>query len=102
MVTSGICKSSRAFELAIEMCDIGALLETACARQDLAQHRQNYRVQDEFVVVENFLPVEILTQWSRELHQLKPHIHRNFIPKHKKGGSVAYSSVCRLGPTITA
>jgi 2-oxoglutarate-Fe(II)-dependent oxygenase superfamily protein len=86
----------------IEMTDIGSLLEAACALQDLAQHRQNYLDQDEFVVVENFLPAEVLAHWNRQLEQLKPHIHRNFIPRHKKGGSVAYSSVCRFAPMITA
>jgi alkylated DNA repair dioxygenase AlkB len=84
------------------MSDIGSFLETACARQDLAQHRQNYLAQDEFVVVENFLPAEVLAQWDRQLEQLKPHIHRNFIPRHKKGGSVAYSSVSKLAPAITS
>src|SRR5262245_10888418 len=84
------------------MSDIGSFLETACTRQDLAQHRQNYLAQDEFVVVENFLPAEVLAQWDRQLEQLKPHVHGNFIPKHKKGGSVAYSSVSKLSPALTA
>src|SRR5262245_48739648 len=59
------------------MSDIGSFLENACARQDVAQHRQNYLAQDEFVVVENFLPAEVLAQWDWQLEQLKPHIHRN-------------------------
>src|SRR5262245_20508669 len=93
---------SRALVAPQLMSDMGSFLETACARQDLAQLRQNYLAQDEFVVVENFLPAGVLAQWDRQLEQLKPHIHRNFIPKHKKGGSVAYSSVRTLAPAITA
>lgn len=84
------------------LSDIGSFLETACAHQDLVGHCQNYVAQDEFVVVENFLPTEVLAQWDRQLEELKPHIHRNFIPKHKKGGSAAYASVSRLAPAITA
>lgn len=81
---------------------LDALLETACVRQDLAQLQRAYREQDEFVVVEDFLPPEVMEQWDRELEQLKPHIHRNFIPKHKKGGSVAYNTVAEKGPAMTA
>jgi len=81
--------------------NLGPLLEAACARQDLAQHRRNYLEQDEFVVVEDFLPAEVLEQWEAQFEQLKPHVHRNFIPKHKKGGSVAYSTVHQLAPAMT-
>ena len=71
------------------MSNISSVLKTACARQDPEQHRGNYLAQDEFVVVEDFVPPEVLQQWDLQFEQLRPHIHRNFIPRHKKGGSVA-------------
>lgn len=82
--------------------DVDALLAQAAAKLDLVAARQKYRDQDEFVVLENFVTPEIMAQWTRELDALKPQIHRNFIPKHKKGGSVGYDTVVELGPTITA
>jgi len=83
------------------MSSIGSLVSAACARQDAAKYRRNYLDQDEFVVVEDFLPADVLKQWDTQFEQLRPHVHRNFIPKHKKGGSVAYSEVRQMAPTIT-
>ena len=65
---------------------------------DAAALRKSYIDQDEFVVVDDFLSPEIMAQWATQLESLKPHIHRNFIPKHKKGGSVDYNTVKDLGP----
>jgi hypothetical protein len=82
--------------------NVDAQLAAASARLDLAAVRQSYLDQDEFVVLENFVAPEIIEQWKVELEALKPQIHRNYIPKHKKGGSVAYDTVAELAPTITA
>lgn len=78
-----------------------AALDAAASAQDLAAHQRAYRDQDEFAVVEKFLPPAVVEQWIRELEALKPHIHRNFIPRHKKGGSVAFDTVDALAPSIT-
>ncbi|MCD6050629.1 MAG: putative 2-oxoglutarate-Fe(II) oxygenase superfamily, partial [Verrucomicrobia bacterium] len=86
----------------LKMNDIGSLIDQACAKQDLAKLRQAYLAQDEFVVVENFLPPEALTMWDQQLEPLKPLIHRNYIPKHKKGGSVSYGQVAEKAPAMTA
>lgn len=75
-------------------------LEPAVSRQDLQQLRQSYLDQGEFVVVPDFLPSVTLGEWMEQLELLKPHIHRNFIPKHKKGGSVAYDTVAALAPSM--
>lgn len=82
--------------------NVDAQLAAAAARLDLAAVRRQYVDQDEFIVLENFVAPEIIEQWKVELESLKPQIHRNFIPKHKKGGSVAFDTVDDLGPTITA
>ncbi|MFN0069507.1 MAG: 2OG-Fe(II) oxygenase [Limisphaerales bacterium] len=78
-----------------------AALDAAASAQDLAVLQRAYREQDEFAVVEKFLPPGVVEQWTRELETLKPHIHRNFIPRHKKGGSVAFDTVDALAPSIT-
>jgi alkylated DNA repair dioxygenase AlkB len=82
--------------------NIGPLIEAACALQNLEKHRGRYVEQGEFVVVEDFLPAEILRVWDEQLELLKAHIHRNFIPKHKKGGSAGYPTVHQLAPAMTA
>lgn len=82
--------------------EIEAALQPAVARLDIEALHRRYQAQDEFVVVETFLPEAILARWRNELEVLKPHIHRNFIPKHKKGGSVGYDTVRALAPSITA
>lgn len=81
--------------------DLHTLVGIACEQQDVTKHRRSYVDQDEFVVVENFLPPGVLQQWTEQFDRLKPHVHRNYIPKHKKGGSVAYSFVHQLAPAIT-
>ena len=64
--------------------------------------RKTYLDQDEFLVLDDFLPAEVMEQWSAQLEFLKPHIHRNFIPRHKKGGSVGYDTVGASAPAMNA
>ena len=73
--------------------DIENIIAQKAAQQDIAALRKSYHDQDEMLVLENFLPAEIMGNWDKELETLKPHIHRNFIPKHKKGGSVPFDTV---------
>jgi hypothetical protein len=82
--------------------DIEGAISKRAAALDAAALRQAYLNQDEFLVVENFLSPEIMDQWGEQLEALKPHIHRNFIPKHKKGGSVGYDTVRAKGPAMNA
>ena len=81
---------------------IDDLISDAIKQTDESSLRNQYSEQDEFVVVEDFLPQEILSQWETELEALKPHIHRNYLPGHKKGGSVAYDAVHAVAPSITS
>jgi hypothetical protein len=82
--------------------NVDELIAAAMAKLDVAAARRRYLEQGEFLVLENLVPQEVIAQWEHELESLKPHIHRNFIPKHKKGGSVDYDTVADLGPAMTA
>ncbi len=82
--------------------DVESIIARQVAGLDAAKLRQSYLDQDEFLVLDNLLPPEVMAQWDAELEALKPHIHRNYIPKHKKGGSVAYDTVHELAPSMTA
>jgi hypothetical protein len=46
--------------------------------------------------VDDFLPLEMISQWKMEVETLKAHVHRNYLLGHKKGGSAAYKSLTRL------
>ncbi len=80
---------------------IDELIRAAVGKQDEAELRRQYSAQDEFVVVPDFLPAEVLEQWESHLPSLVPQIHRNYLPGHKKGGSVAYDTVRSVAPAIT-
>ena len=82
--------------------DIERVIIKRASEQDAAALRKTYLDQDEFLVVNDFLPREIMEQWDEQLETLKPHIHRNFIPKHKKGGSVDYNTVSAHAPAMNA
>jgi hypothetical protein len=79
-------------------------LDLATALNAIDRHslRRRYSDQDEFAIIPNLIPEQILEAWMLELQNLRPHIHRNFIPRHKKGGSVPYSTVARLAPAMAA
>ena len=64
--------------------------------------RKQYFAQGEFLYLEQFLSDERLKIWLGELGLLKPHLHRNFIPRHKKGASVGYSGIKAFAPNIDA
>ena len=81
---------------------IESRLAESVERIDLDAARRKYYEQDEFLVLENMIPRDVISQWEMELEALKPQIHRNFIPKHKKGGSVDYNTVAQLAPAMTA
>lgn len=82
--------------------DIERAISTRVSELDAAGLQKIYLDQDEFLVVNDFLSAEIMNQWGEQLQALKPHIHRNFIPKHKKGGSVGYDTVSAKAPAMDA
>lgn len=84
------------------LSSIDDALRSAVAQQDEASLSRRYREQDEFLLVEDFLPAEVLEEWEAQLPELLPKIHRNYLPGHKKGGSVAYDMVAEAAPAITA
>jgi hypothetical protein len=87
--------------LATATATIDELISDSLGKTDEAILRERYCEQDEFIVVEDFLPSKVLSQWGIELEKLQPHIHRNYLPGHKKGGSVGYNMVNGLAPSIT-
>ena len=62
--------------------------------------RDSFHDANEFTQIEQFLPAELTASLVSELEKLDPVINRNFIPKHKKGGSVSRFDLDRLAKTF--
>ena len=72
-----------------------------------AGHQSNgfvdsYTDQDEFLFIADFLPPALLSAIQARLPALRGSVHRNFIPRHKKGGSISRYKLDELAPEITA
>jgi hypothetical protein len=79
-----------------------ALVADRASALNLSGLRKRYVDQGEFLHLDEFLPQGVIDLWVAELEALKPHIHRNFVPKHKKGGSVPFTRIQELAPDVGA
>ena len=70
------------------------------ARFEIDQLKQKFAAQNEFLVVENLLGPETLQPLLARLPQLRPSVHRNYLPNHKKGGSVSRFVLDRMAPAF--
>lgn len=62
----------------------------------------SYRDQNEFVSLEQFLPLPMVDQFLSEVDRLRAGVNRNYVPRHKKGGSVSFYTVLHKAPAILA
>lgn len=62
--------------------------------------RPRYHAQGEFLAIDQFLPQGVIDQFMMEVDALRPQINRNFIPTHKKGGSISYYLLQQAAPSI--
>lgn len=70
---------------------------------DFDQIHQTYWDQNECIFLERFLNRDFVENYLLpEVEQLRSHLHRNYIPKHKKGGSVSYFLVREQAPGFMA
>jgi len=77
-------------------------VERALAGLDFDHVKKTYWEQNEFVCLERWLPASIIEGMVAEVERVRPAIHRNYIPRHKKGGSVSYYTLVEQAPTILA
>ena len=82
--------------------DIARDIERAVSALDVERLRRTYWEQDEFIHLEHWLPAPIVARMVAEVERVRPQIHRNYIPRHKKGGSVSYYTLLEQAPTILA
>jgi hypothetical protein len=88
------------------MTDQGAIVadevRRALAALDVRAVREAYWKQNEFVSLENCLPPAVVRRLVADVDRVRPSVHRNYIPRHKKGGSVSYYTLLEQAPAIVA
>ena len=82
--------------------DVREAVTAAVRRLDVAAARAAYRAQDEFLVLERALPAALVERFVADVDRVRPRVHRNYIPRHKKGGSVSYHTLVEQAPAILA
>ena len=70
------------------------------AALDLDAVRATYRAQNEFVYFERLFPDSVVGPMVEEVQRAKASINRNYLPRHKKGGSVSYYTLRQQAPAI--
>ncbi|MEH2028810.1 MAG: 2OG-Fe(II) oxygenase [Nostoc sp.] len=73
-------------------------IDKAIAAVDYQKLQVEFQAQNELLVIENFIPNSIIEQFLALLPSLQPAINRNYIPNHKKGGSISRYSLDSLAP----
>jgi hypothetical protein len=80
---------------------LSAGIQHALAALEFDHIQRRYWAQNECVVLEHFLPDEVLAQYLLpEGEKLRADVHRNYIPRHKKGGSVSYYTLVEKAPAV--
>ena len=87
--------------IATETKGIAAAIEQAVAALDFEQVSKTYWELNEFLCLDGFLPKEIVEErLVPDVRRLAPHLNRNYIPGHKKGGSASFYGVMEKAPTF--
>ena len=72
----------------------------ALAALDVDAIRATYREQNEFIHLDRLFPTSVVSPMLEEVEQVRGGINRNYIPRHKKGGSVSYYTLREQAPAI--
>jgi hypothetical protein len=81
---------------------VAETVQQAVTGLDLESVRRSYWDQNEFVYLERWLPRPLIDRMLAEVERVRPAINRNYIPRHKKGGSVSFYTLQAKAPTIVA
>jgi len=77
-------------------------VEQAITRHPNELVTKTYVEQGEFFLIEQFLPQEVIDQFMAEVEIVRPKLNRNYLPTHKKGGSVSHYLLRESAPSILA
>ena len=78
---------------------VAEAVDRAVAQLDFERLHRDYWEQNEFLVIPQFLPRAFVEQtFAPRAQAMKGDLNRNYIPGHKKGGSVSYYTVQEKAP----
>ena len=77
-------------------------IDRSLEARDVEASRAEFEAGGRLLVIENFLPQEVLDAALADLERLRGDIHRNYVPRQKKGGSVSRHAIDRSGAMIGA
>jgi hypothetical protein len=90
-------------ETTIGADSLGQMVERAVAALDFEGVRRAYWDQDEFVFLERFLPPALVAEhFLPYVQRLRADVHRAYVPRFKKGGSVSFYTICEKAPAFLA
>src|SRR5215212_6116370 len=79
--------------------EVTEAVEQAVATLNFERLHRDYWEQNEFLVIKQFLPRAFVEEMLVPPAQdMKADLNRNYIPGHKKGGSVSYYTVQEKAP----
>jgi hypothetical protein len=67
---------------------------------DVNAMRATFQRQNEFVYLERCFPPSVIDALLAEVERVRPAVHRNYVPRVKKGGSVSAFTLAREAPAI--
>jgi hypothetical protein len=70
------------------------------ATLDVEALRARYWAQNEFLLLERLFPESVIAPMVEEVDRVRPAVNRNYIPRHKKGGSVSAYTLRAEAPAI--
>ena len=76
--------------------------ESALKAIDIAPLHSAYWEQHECVVLERLLPPPLIEHLALEAERVRPFVNRNYVPRHKKGGSVSAYVLRKEAPETLA
>jgi len=88
-------------EASVASAAVGPAVALALQRLDLAQVEREYWEQDEFLFLPRLLDPPTVARLLEDVARLEPaHLNRNYIPRHKKGGSVSHFAIAEHGSAL--
>lgn len=81
--------------------DVAEALQQAVGRLDFERVHREYWIQNEFLCLPRLIPPSVVEDCLvPAVERVKPKLNRNYIPGHKKGGSVSYFLVRKEAPVF--
>ncbi len=85
--------------MTVETGTVVDAIDQAVGKLDVTRLHREFWEQNEFLVIKQFLPRAFVEEvFVPQAQGVKAQLNRNYIPGHKKGGSVSYYTVQEKAP----